>query len=71
MRRVRLRPRTHGTDAQDLFLTGRTATVDQLLDDVDGSRFVAVTLDDDPGADLLRWYGRHYQFTPDEIEPLP
>lgn len=68
---VRLRPRTHGTDAQDLFLAGRTATVDDVLDDVDGSRFVAVTLDDDPGADLLRWYGRHYQFALDEIEALP
>jgi hypothetical protein len=69
--RVRLRPRRHGTDAQDLFLAGRTATVDEVLDDVDGSRFVAVTLDDDPGADLLRDYGRHYQFSPDEIEALP
>jgi hypothetical protein len=68
--RVRLRPRRHGTDAQDLFLAGRTATVDEVLDDVDGSRFVAVTLDDDPGADLLRDYGRHYQFTADEIEAL-
>jgi hypothetical protein len=69
--RVRLRPRRHGTDAQDLFLAGRSATVDEVLDDVDGGRFVAVTLDDDPGADLLREYGRHYQFTPDEIEALP
>jgi hypothetical protein len=66
--RVRLRPRRHGTDAQDVFLTGRTATVDRVLQDVDGSRFVAVTLDDDPGADLLAWYGRHYHFTPDELE---
>jgi hypothetical protein len=69
--RVRLRPRRHGTDAQDLFLAGRTATVDEVLDDVDGGRFVAVTLEDDPGADLLRDYGRHYQFAPDEIEALP
>jgi hypothetical protein len=69
--RVRLRPRRHGTDAQDMFLTGRTATVDRVLCDVDGSRFVAVTLDDDPGADLLADYGRHYHFTPDEIEVAP
>jgi hypothetical protein len=69
--RVRLQPRRHGTDAQDRFLAGRTATVDEVLDDVDDGRFVAVTLDDDPGADLLREYGRHYQFSPDEIEALP
>jgi hypothetical protein len=66
--RVRLHPRRHGTDAQDVFLAGRTATVERVLHDVDGSRFVAVTVDDDPGADLFDWYGRHYQFTPDEIE---
>jgi hypothetical protein len=69
--RVRLRPRRHGSDAQDVFLAGRTATVDRVLHDVDGSRFLAVILDDDPGADLLADYGRHYHFTPDEIEPVP
>jgi len=69
--RVRLRPRRHGTDAQDVFLTGRTATVDRVLHDVDGTRFVAVALDDDPGADLIAEYGRCYQFTADEIEALP
>jgi hypothetical protein len=69
--RVRLRPRRHGTDAQDVFLAGRTATVDRVLHDVDGTRFVAVTLDDDPGADLIADYGRFYQFTADEIEALP
>jgi hypothetical protein len=69
--RVRLHPRRHGSDAQDVFLAGRTATVERVLHDVDGSRFVAVTLDDDPGADLLADYGRHYHFTPDEIEVAP
>jgi hypothetical protein len=69
--RVRLRPRRRGADAQDMFLAGRTATVDRVLHDVDGSRFLAVTVDDDPGGDLLGWYGRHYHFTPDEIEALP
>jgi hypothetical protein len=67
---VRLRPRRHGTDAQDMFLAGRTATVSDILLDVDGSRFVAVTLDDDPGRDVLAAYGRSYQFAPDEIEAV-
>jgi hypothetical protein len=66
--RVRLRPRRRGTDAQDMFLAGQTATVSDILADVDGSQFVAVTLDDDPGGDLLGWYGRFYHFAPDEIE---
>ena len=30
---------------------------------------MAVTLDDDPGADLRRGSGRFYYFRPDELEP--
>jgi len=68
--RVRLRPRSRGTDPQDAFLDGRTATVEAVLLDVDGARHLAVTVDDDPGADLHRWYGRFRYFFPDEVEPL-
>ncbi|MEU2615540.1 hypothetical protein ABZ570_28790 [Micromonospora sp. NPDC007271] len=69
--RVRLRPRRRGTDAHDMFLAGRTARVEQVLLDVDGTRFLAVTVDDDPGAELHQWYGRLRHFRPDEVEPLP
>jgi hypothetical protein len=68
--RVRLRPHQHGTDAHDMFLDGRTARVEAVLLDVDGSRHVAVTIEDDPGADLNRLYGRFRYFSPDEVEPL-
>jgi hypothetical protein len=68
--RLRLRPRKRGTDAHDLFLDGRTARVEEVLVDVDGSRFLAVTVDDDPGAELHQWYGRLRHFRPDEVEPL-
>ncbi|HEX5996975.1 MAG TPA: hypothetical protein VFY84_17670 [Jiangellales bacterium] len=68
--RVRLRPRRRGTDAHDMFLEGRTARVEEILLDVDGSRFLAVTVDDDPGADLHQWYGRLRHFRPDEVEPM-
>ncbi|GAA2710831.1 hypothetical protein ACFY2R_24390 [Micromonospora olivasterospora] len=68
--RVRLRPRRRGTDAHDMFLDGRTGRVTQVLLDVDGSRFLAVTVDDDPGADLHQWYGRLRHFRPEEVEPL-
>src|SRR4051794_28935602 len=69
--RVRLRPRRRGGDAHDTFLAGRTARVEKVLLDVDGSRFLAVAVDDDPGADLHQWYGRLRHFRPEEIEPLP
>ncbi|GLY70069.1 hypothetical protein [Amycolatopsis taiwanensis] len=69
--RVRLRPRPHGTDAHDMFLDGRIGVVEKVLTDVDGARQVAVTLADDPGADLHRWYGRFHYFSPEELRPEP
>ncbi|MEU6776721.1 hypothetical protein [Streptomyces sp. NPDC046759] len=68
--RVRLRPRRRGADAQDMFLAGRTARVSALFHDVDGSIHLAVTVDDDPAAELHGWYGRFHYFRPDEVEPL-
>ncbi|MEU6577612.1 hypothetical protein [Streptomyces sp. NPDC046805] len=67
---VRLRPRGRGADAQDMFLAGRTAHVGAVFHDVDGSVHLAVTLDDDPAAELHIWYGRFHYFRPDELEPL-
>ncbi|MFI9808696.1 hypothetical protein ACIHEJ_30800 [Streptomyces sp. NPDC052301] len=68
--RVRLRPRGRGADAQDMFLDGRTAQVCAVFHDVDGSVHLAVTVDDDPAAELHGWYGRFHYFRPDELEPL-
>ncbi|MFJ4277067.1 hypothetical protein [Streptomyces massasporeus] len=68
--RVRLRPRGRGADAQDMFLAGRSAEVAAVFHDVDGSVHLAVTLDDDPAAELNNWYGRFHYFRPDELEPL-
>jgi hypothetical protein len=68
--RVRLHPRSSGTDAHDMFLHGRTARVEAVLLDVDDDRHVAVVLDDDPGADLHQWYGRFHYFAPEELTPL-
>ncbi|UXY33854.1 hypothetical protein [Streptomyces albidocamelliae] len=68
--RVRLRPRTRGADAQDMFLDGRTAQVAAVFHDVDGSVRLAVTVDDDPAAELHDWYGRYHYFRPDEVEPI-
>jgi hypothetical protein len=69
--RVELRPRRRGTDAQDMFLAGRLATVCEVLSDVDGSRFLAVCLDDDPRVEMGAGPGRLVHFSPDEIVPAP
>jgi hypothetical protein len=66
---VTLRP-SHRADAQDIFLGGLLATVAGVFKDVDGSEHVAVTIDDDPATDELRWQGRYLFFHPDEVEPL-
>jgi hypothetical protein len=66
--RVVLRPRARSADAQDMFLRGRTARVEAVLVDVDDRRHLAVTLEDDPAAELHQWYGRYLYFSPDEVE---
>ncbi|MEU6523537.1 hypothetical protein ABZ892_12060 [Streptomyces sp. NPDC046924] len=68
--RVVLRPRLRHTDAQDLFLSGRNALVEAVLHDVDGGVHIAVTVEDDPGADIRREQGRFLYFQPDEVEAL-
>jgi hypothetical protein len=67
--KVIMRPGSKRADAQDLFLVGRTATVEAVLFDVDENVHVAVTPDDDPAADLQRSHGRFLYFATDEIEP--
>jgi hypothetical protein len=67
--RVRLTPRRQA-DSMDLFLAGRTARVQAVHHDVEDRVYVAVTVEDDPAADLHGRYGRHYFFYPDELEPL-
>lgn len=67
--RVRLRPNGRA-DAHDMFLAGRTAVVQAVLLDVDDKRHLAVTLEDDAGAELYAAHGRYRYFGIDEVEPL-
>ncbi|OBA91539.1 hypothetical protein A5662_21945 [Mycobacteriaceae bacterium 1482268.1] len=67
--RVRLHP-SRRADAQDLFFADKIAMVTSVHETVDGDQHVGVVLEDDPAADLHRWYGRYLYFAPDEVEPL-
>jgi hypothetical protein len=67
--RVTLRPGARRADAQDMFLAGRAALVEAVLVDVDDTSYLAVTLADDPAADLQSAHGRFLYFSPDEVEP--
>jgi hypothetical protein len=51
-----------------MFLDGRIGVVQAVREDVDGQTHVAIVLEDDPAADLHRWYGRHLHFRPEELE---
>lgn len=67
--RVVLRP---GPDA-DLharLLEGRSATVERIMVDLDGKVHLGVTIDDDPGQDLLRETGRLLYFFAPEVEVI-
>ncbi len=68
--RVVLRPAKGRSDAQDMFLAGRIASVQAILFDADEDAHLAVTLDDDPGADIQMSHGRYRYFKIDEVEPL-
>jgi hypothetical protein len=67
--KVRIRP---GPDA-DLharMLNGRTATIERIMIDYDGKAHLGVTIDDDPGQELLRESGRFLFFFAPEVEVL-
>jgi hypothetical protein len=67
--RVVLRP---GADA-DLharMLDGRTATLERLFTDYDGRLHLGVTIDDDPGQELMRETGRYLYFFAEEVEVI-
>lgn len=68
--RVRLCPGARRADAQDMFLAGRVARVEGVFLDVEDKRYLAVTLEEDPAAELHQWHGRYLYFAPDEVEPL-
>jgi hypothetical protein len=65
--KVVLRPGTEG-DVYDKILDGRTATVERIYQGMDERVYLGVTIDDDPGQDLLRDTGRFLFFFADEVE---
>src|ERR1700749_1947272 len=66
--RVRLKPR-ETADLWDRALAGRAASVEAIVQDLEGNVQLAVSVDDDPGRDLGT--RRRFFFSPAEVEPLP
>ena len=69
--RVRLHPRGRA-DIFDLVLAGKSAVVEAIEQDFEGRAYLAVIVEDDPGADLgmLRQPGHRFFFSPEEVEPM-
>jgi hypothetical protein len=73
---VRLRPRMkgrqQGADAFDIILDGKSATIAAIEQDYENRIHLAVTIDDDPGADIgaAGKIGHRFFFGPDEVEPI-
>jgi hypothetical protein len=67
--KVLLRPGVD-RDVFDRMLDGRTATLERIYVDYDDRVHLAVTVDDDPGQDLMRETGRYLFFFPHEVQPL-
>jgi hypothetical protein len=67
--RVVLRPGTQ-RDFYDRMLDGRTATLERIYRDYDDKVYLAVTVDDDPGQQLMRETGRYLFFFANEVEVL-
>jgi hypothetical protein len=67
--KVVLRPGVE-RDVYDRMLDGRQATIERIYVDYDDRIHLAVTVDDDPGQQLLRETGRYLFFFANEVEPL-
>jgi hypothetical protein len=67
--KVVIRPGPHA-DIQARMLDGHTATIERILTDYDGRTHLGVTIDDDPGQDLMRETGRFLYFFAPEVEVI-
>ncbi|MCW3028976.1 MAG: hypothetical protein JWN81_2187 [Solirubrobacterales bacterium] len=67
--KVRIRPGPHA-DLHARMLDGRIATIERIMIDYDGKVHLGVTIDGDPGQELLRDSGRFLFFFAPEVEAL-
>lgn len=54
--------------AHDHLLDGRAATIERIYVDYEDNVHLCVTVDDDPGQELMRDIGRYLYFKPSEVE---
>jgi hypothetical protein len=57
-------------DLHARMLDGRAATIERIFTDYDGKTHLGLTIDDDPGQDLMRDTGRYLYFFAHEVEVI-
>ena len=57
-------------DLHARMLDGRAATIERIFTDYDGRTHLGVTIDDDPGQELMRETGRYLFFFAEEVEVM-
>ncbi|MEO8111572.1 MAG: hypothetical protein ABI594_16115 [Ginsengibacter sp.] len=67
---VRLKLGKRRSDAMDLLLDNKLATIEIIYIDYDDKVYLAVTINEDPGQDMAREFGRYLFFSPDEVEVI-
>jgi hypothetical protein len=67
--KVVIRP-PEDADIQARMLDGRMATIEKIFTDYDGRTHLGVTIDDDPGQELMRETGRYLYFFAPEVEVI-
>lgn len=67
--KVVIRPKPDA-DLHARMLDGRTATIERIFTDYDGKMHLGVTVDDDPGQELMRETGRYLFFFAPEVEVI-
>lgn len=58
------------SDAMDILLDKKMATIEIIYEDYDDNVHLAVTMNDDPGQDMAREFGRYLFFSPNEVKHL-
>ncbi len=65
---IRLRLGKRRSDAMDILIDNKLATIEIIYIDYEDKVYLAVTMNDDPGQEMARELGRYLFFSPDEVE---
>lgn len=67
---VQLKLGQRRSDAMDMLLDNKLATIEIIYEDYDNKIHLAVTINDDPGQEMAREFGRYLFFSPEEVKHI-